>query len=82
MYKSAINNIEWGKGAGIVAAFFLISLLSSNEPGNTFFVQDVSTFLAFLVVTLSLFSSLRLLTWPMKTLLSCMQPAAGDLAHQ
>lgn len=46
MYKSAINNIEWRKGAGIVAAF-LISLLSSNEPGNTFFVQDVSTFLTF-----------------------------------
>lgn len=22
MYKSAINNIEWGKGVGIVAAFF------------------------------------------------------------
>ena len=46
MYKSAINNIEWGRG-WVLLLLFLISLLSSNEPGNTFFAQDVSTFLAF-----------------------------------
>ena len=36
-----------GERGQVLLLLFLISLLSSNEPGNTFFVQDVSTFLAF-----------------------------------
>ena len=36
-----------GERGQVLLLLFFISLLSSNEPGNTFFVQDVSTFLAF-----------------------------------